>query len=76
MSETLISAGEPLIETYTYDDQTLIAVDLGPDADPVVDVVDETAIIVLNDNQWEIDVPENSVQAVNSNGILTFKVPE
>lgn len=76
MSDTLLSASDALVETYSYENQTVIAVDLGPAAEPVVDIVDGTAIVVIGDEQREIDVPADAVQAVNSNGIVTFEVSE
>ena len=42
MTEKLIPASEALVESYEYDDRTVIAVDLGPGAEPAVDVVDGT----------------------------------
>ena len=76
MSENLLSASSALVESYEYDDRTVIAIDLGPDTDPVVDVVDGTAILVVDGEQREFDLPEEAVQAVNSNGVVTFEVDE
>ena len=76
MTENELSASSALVESYEYDDRTVVAVDLGPETDPVVDVVDGTAILVLEDEQREFDVPVGAVQAVNSNGVVTFEVEE
>ena len=76
MSENLLSASSALVESYEYDDRTVIAIDLGPDTDPVVDVVDGTAILIVDGEQREFDLPEEAVQAVNSNGVVTFEVDE
>jgi len=76
MTEKLIPASEALVESYEYDDRTVIAVDLGPGAEPAVDVVDGTAILVVDDEQREFDIPAGAVKAVNSNGVVTFEVDE
>jgi hypothetical protein len=76
MSENLLSASSALVESYEYDDRTVIAIDLGPGTDPIVDVVDGTAILVVDGEQREFDLPEEAVQAVNSNGVVTFEVDE
>jgi hypothetical protein len=67
----------PAVRRYDYDGRTVIAADFGPAADPIVDIVDETAIVVLSDgNQREIDLPSGSVEAFNRNGIVSFEVRE
>ena len=76
MPENLLSASSALVESYEYDDRTVIAVDLGPDAEPTVDVVDGTAILVVDGEQREFDLPGDAVQAINSNGVVTFEVDE
>jgi hypothetical protein len=76
MSENLLSARSALVESYEYDDRTVIAVDLGPDVDPAVDVVDGSAIVVVAGEQREFDLPAGAVQGVNSNGVVTFEVDE
>jgi len=76
MPENLLSASSALVESYEYDDRTVIAVDLGPDAEPAVDVVDGTAILVVDGEQREFDLPGDAVQAINSNGVVTFEVDE
>jgi len=76
MSENLLSASSALVESYEYDDRTVIAIDLGPGTDPIVDVVDGTAILVVDGEQREFDLPEEAVQAVNSNGVVTFEMDE
>jgi len=76
MSENRLSASSALVESYEYDDRTVIAVDLGPDTDPVVDVVDGTAILVVDGDQHEFELPGEAVEAINSNGVVTFEVEE
>ena len=76
MPEKLLSASSVLVASYEYDDRTVIAVDLGPDTDPAVDVVDGTAIVVFGGEQREFDLPAGTVQGINSNGVVTFEVDE
>lgn len=76
MSQNQLSASSTLVESYEYDDRTVIAADLGPGTDPVVDVVDGTAIVIVDGDQREFDLPGEAVQGVNSNGVVTFEVDE
>jgi hypothetical protein len=76
MPEKLLSASSALVASYEYDDRTVIAMDLGPDTDPTVDVVDGTAIVVFDGTQREFELPAGSVQGINSNGVVTFEVDE
>jgi len=76
MSQNLLSASSALVESYEYDDRSVVAVDLGPGTDPVIDVVDGTAILIVDGEQRELDVPTEAVQGVNSNGVVTFEVDE
>lgn len=66
---------ESITRRYDYGDRTVFVTDLGPGADPTVDVADGTAIIVTADgHQGELDLPEGSVRAFNRNGIVTIEV--
>jgi hypothetical protein len=76
MSQNLLSASSALVESYEYDDRIVIAIDLGPDTDPTVDVVDGTAILAVNGEQGEFNLPAGAVQGINSNGVVTFEVNE
>jgi hypothetical protein len=76
MSQNLLSASSALVESYEYDDRSVVAIDLGPETDPVVDVVDGTAILVVDGEQRELDLPPEAVKGVNSNGVVTFEVDE
>lgn len=55
------------------DDRVELVADFGPGTDVAVDVVDETAIVVAGDEQYDIDVPEDA-QAFITNGVLTIEV--
>ncbi len=64
---------------YEYDDETVIVADFGTaDGDATVDVVDGTAIVVVEtpdgSRQEEFDLPANDAQAFMKNGVLTIEV--
>ena len=64
---------------YEYDDSTVMAVDFGTEeADAAVDIVDDTVIVVLGDDQYEIELPENTENAHTfiKNGVLTVELEE
>ncbi|MFC6904120.1 Hsp20/alpha crystallin family protein [Halalkalicoccus tibetensis] len=64
---------------YEYDDEAVIALDLGVEAsDASVDVVDGTAIVVVEtpegERQEEFDLPNEQARAFIRNGVLTIEV--
>ncbi|WP_255193211.1 DUF7127 family protein [Natronobeatus ordinarius] len=62
---------------YQYDDGAVFAVDFGAaGADAAVDVVDDTVIVVLEDDQVELELPAavEDAQAFIKNGVLTIEV--
>lgn len=62
------------ITTREYDDEQVIAVDFGPTGDePSLDVVDETAIVVVGDQQFEFDVPADANEVTVNDGVLTIR---
>ncbi|GAA0300765.1 DUF7127 family protein [Halarchaeum salinum] len=68
-----------LVERYDYGDETVVVADTSFADDRVsVDVVDGTAIVVVEgdeDAQHEIDLPEGEVaRAFIKNGIVTVEV--
>lgn len=57
-----------------YDDESVIAVDFGHvEGKPTVDIVDDTAIVVLENEQYEFDVPADASEVTVNDGILTIK---
>jgi hypothetical protein len=62
-----------MARTYEYDDETVLVADFGA-ADGHVDVVDGTAIVVVDGEQHEFEVPEGSSRAIMNNGIVTIEV--
>ena len=64
-----------MVRRYDYEDRTVIAADFGPTAAAVaVDVVDGTAIIVVDDEQTEITLPEGDGEAFNRNGVVIIEM--
>ncbi|MDL5361378.1 Hsp20/alpha crystallin family protein [Halalkalicoccus sp. NIPERK01] len=70
---------DTLVRRYEYDDEAVIAIDLGSEAsDASVDVVDDTAIVVVEtaegERQEEFDLPSEGARAFIKNGVLTIEV--
>ena len=70
---------DAITRRYRYDDdQSVIAADFGTVGNASVDVVDGTAIVVIEtdggERQAEFDLPEDDAQAFIKNGILTIEV--
>lgn len=60
-----------------FDDRTEIVADLGPAVGEAhVDVVDGTAMVVLDDGagQYEFDLPSDNSHTFINNGVLTIEV--
>ena len=56
------------------DGETEIAVDFGPlPGRPTLDVVGETAIVVVGDEQFEFDVPADATDVSVNDDILTIR---
>jgi hypothetical protein len=64
------------LRQYEYDDSTIFAADLGTTDETSVDLVDQTAIVVVGDDQFEFEVPTENGDAQTdiNNGILTIEV--
>jgi len=76
MMDTLRSVDEATSRRYEYDDGSVVfAGDLGAGTDAAVDVVDGTAIVVTDGEQYEFELPdENEARAFIKNGVLTIEV--
>ncbi|ELY79846.1 hypothetical protein [Natrinema pallidum] len=64
---------------YDYNDSTVMAVDFGTEqADASVDIVDGTVIVVLDDDQYEIELPPGATNSHTfmKNGVLTVELEE
>lgn len=63
-----------VIRKQEYDGETVIAVDFGPAAGtPSLDIVGDRAIVVLNDDQFEFEIPPGANEVFINDGILTIK---
>ena len=62
------------ISRYDYGDAVVFAADLGSVQDAHVDVVDGTVMIVVDDRQYEFEVPEGDAEAFIKNGVVTVEV--
>lgn len=60
---------------FEYDDRTEFVVDFGPGVDASVDIVDGTALVVVGDEQYDVDLEEDA-EVFMTNGVLTFEVRE
>lgn len=65
---------EGAVAQYDYGDEIVLVADIGPETDGSVDVVDGTAMIVANGDQYEFDIPEGDAQAFIKNGVVTIEV--
>lgn len=62
-----------VVRRYDYDDSAVLVADFGP-AEGSVDVVDETAIVIVDDEQYEFEVPAGASRGIMNNGIVTVEV--
>jgi HSP20 family molecular chaperone IbpA len=68
---------ERFLRRYEYDDEWVIAGDLGVSDDRVhVDVVGSTAIVVVDTDdgseKFEFELPDSEAEALMRNGVLTI----
>ncbi len=61
------------VREFAYDDRTVWAVDFGPGVDGTVDVVDDTAIVLVGDEQYDVDLADGA-EVFMKNGVLTIEV--
>jgi hypothetical protein len=73
MVETTRLDDEVQLRRYEYDDRWIMVADVGPGRDASVDVLGETAIVVVDGEQYELDVDGNP-RAFIRNGVLTIEV--
>jgi hypothetical protein len=64
----------PVARMEYADDTTVLAADVGPGRDATVDLVGDTAIVVVGNEQYEFAVPDGDAQAFIRNGVLTVEV--
>ena len=69
--------GEFVGRRYDYDDRTVLVADFGAGTEGTVDLVGETAIVVVGDDQYEFEVPTGvAARASVNNGVLTLEVDQ
>jgi hypothetical protein len=61
------------VRRYEYDDETVLVADFGT-TEGSVDVVDGTAIVVVDGEQHEFDVPSGVDRAVMNNGVVSIEM--
>ena len=67
--------GEYAGRRYEYDGRWGLVADFGAAAEGSVDLVGETAIVVVGDDQYEFEVPAGvTTRASMNNGVLTVEV--
>ena len=61
------------VSRFEYDDQVVLAADLGFGGNASAEVVDQTVIVLADGEQYDIDVPAGAQVFIN-NGVLTIGV--
>lgn len=61
------------VRHYEYDDEAVLVADFGP-VSGSVDIVDGTAIVVVDGEQFEFSVPADTNHAVMNNGVVSIEV--
>jgi hypothetical protein len=61
------------VRHYDYDDTSVLVADFGV-VDGSVDIVDGTAIVVVDDEQHEFSIPAGTNRAIMNNGVVTIEV--
>lgn len=61
------------LRRYEYEDALVMAADVGTEHEASVDVVGDTVIVLVGDEQYELDV-EGDARAFMKNGVLTIEV--
>jgi hypothetical protein len=72
--ERFARGGDTLARRFDYDDLVVFVADLGPGRDGSVDVVGETAIVVVDDEQYEFELPAGEARGSIVNGVVTVEV--
>ena len=66
--------GGVMVRRYDYGGTTVVAADLGrAGSAPAVDIVDETALVVVDDRQFEFEVPDEAEDVSVNGGVLTIR---
>jgi hypothetical protein len=69
--------GEFTGRRFEYDGRSVLVADFGADAEGSVDLVGDTAIVVVGDDQYEFELPAGvTARASMNNGVLTVEVEQ
>ncbi len=71
-TETIRGDADSIVRYYEYDDNGVLVADFGP-VEGSVDVVDGTAMVVVGDDQFELEVSDDVGRAVMNNGVVTIE---
>ncbi|ARS89091.1 DUF7127 family protein [Natrarchaeobaculum aegyptiacum] len=72
--DQIISDDDAAVRQYQYHDGNVLAVDFGPAVDGSVDVVADTVIVVIGDEQYELDLDgAGDAHTFIKNGVLTIE---
>jgi len=66
--------GDAPLRRYEYDDEVVLAADLGVVDNASVDIVDGTAIVVVDNQQYDFEVPGPDARAFIHNGVLSIEM--
>jgi len=66
--------GDAPMSRFEYDDAVVLAADLGVVGDASVDIVGGTAIVVVDGEQYDVEVPAGDARAFIRNGVLTIEM--
>jgi len=61
------------VRQFEYDDSVVLAADFGYTESSSVDVVDDTVIVIVDGEQYDIELDADA-QAFMKNGVLTIEV--
>jgi hypothetical protein len=71
-------ADDVFTRRYEYDDEAVVAADLGVSGEATVDVLGDVAIVVFENEdgseQVELELPDGEAEAFITNGVLTVEV--
>ena len=79
MDEQIERDADLAFERYEYEDSVVVAADVAAlDGDVTVDVVDGTAIVVVDTERGtverDLELPAGDAQAFNKNGVVSIEV--
>lgn len=61
------------ISRREYDGENVVAVDFGRGVEAKLDIVGDTAIVVVGDRQFEFEVPREATEVTTNDGMLLIR---